>query len=160
MLRTLLARIVPQNDGWLAALFGAGTAGVWLPGSLFVGTFITEDLSCVAAGIFAAEGRIDIVSATIACTLGIWLGDIGLYLIGWLSARGLLRWGWARMRAAVRCGTRWSSPPRRRFPCDNGRRRRRAPPRAALRCTRPRWRSLHLPRGRRRPSRQAQSCSR
>jgi membrane protein DedA with SNARE-associated domain len=98
VLRTLLARIAPQNDGWLAALFGAGTAGVWLPGSLFVGTFITEDLSCVAAGIFAAEGRIDIVTATIACTLGIWLGDIGLYLIGWLTARGLLRWGWARRK--------------------------------------------------------------
>lgn len=107
MLRTLLARIAPQNDGWLAALFGAGTAGVWLPGSLFVGTFITEDLSCVAAGIFAAEGRIDIVSATIACTLGIWLGDIGLYLIGWLSARGLLRWGWARRKMGRLSNSSW-----------------------------------------------------
>ncbi|MCK5944172.1 MAG: VTT domain-containing protein, partial [Planctomycetes bacterium] len=98
MIRPLLARVAEQHDGWLAALFGAGTAGVWLPGSLFVGTFVTEDLSCVAAGIFAAEGRIDLVSATVACTLGIWLGDIGLYLIGWLSARGLLRWGWARRK--------------------------------------------------------------
>ncbi|MFK7742206.1 MAG: VTT domain-containing protein, partial [Planctomycetota bacterium] len=86
--------------GWLLKIFaGGGAAGAaWLPGSLFIGTFITEDLSCVAAGIFAAEGRIDFLTATIACTLGIWLGDIGLYLIGLLTAKGLLRWGWAKRK--------------------------------------------------------------
>ena len=88
-------------------MFGVGVAGVWLPGSLFFGTFITEDLSCVAAGIFAADGHIDFVTATIACTLGIWLGDIGLYLIGWLTTRGLLRWSWAQRRMAGRAKSSW-----------------------------------------------------
>lgn len=88
-------------------MFGAGVAGVWLPGSLFFGTFITEDLSCVAAGIFTADGHIDYVTATIACTLGIWLGDIGLYLIGWLTTRGLLRWGWARRRMQGMSKSSW-----------------------------------------------------
>jgi len=82
----------------LSAVFGVGVAGVWLPGSLFLGTFILEDPSCVAAGIFAAEGHIHFFTATLACTLGIWIGDIGLYLIGWLTTRGLLRWGWAQRR--------------------------------------------------------------
>ena len=98
MLRTLFSISRQAPEGWLAKLFGAGSAGVWLPGSLFVGTFLTEDLSCVAAGVFTAEGRIDFVTASAACALGIWLGDIGLYLIGWLTTRGLLRWGWARRR--------------------------------------------------------------
>ena len=96
--RSFVAQSAQQPEGWLAALFGVGVVGVWLPGSLFFGTFLTEDLSCVAAGIFTADGHIDYVTATIACTLGIWLGDIGLYLIGWLTTRGLLRWGWARRR--------------------------------------------------------------
>jgi membrane protein DedA with SNARE-associated domain len=82
-------------------------AGVWLPGSIFLGTFITEDLSCVAAGVFAADGHIDYVTAIIACSLGIWLGDIGLYLIGWLTTRGLLRWGWAKRRLQGRDNSAW-----------------------------------------------------
>ena len=68
MLPWILARASTHSDGWLAALFGVGAAGVWLPGSLFLGTFVTEDLSCVAAGIFAAEGQIDLLTATVACT--------------------------------------------------------------------------------------------
>ena len=107
VLETIVAQSIQQPDGWLASLFGVGVAGVWLPGSLFFGTFITEDLSCVAAGIFAADGHIDFVTATIACTLGIWLGDIGLYLIGWLTTRGLLRWSWAQRRMAGRAKSSW-----------------------------------------------------
>lgn len=107
MLPWILARASTHSDGWLAALFGVGAAGVWLPGSLFLGTFVTEDLSCVAAGIFAAEGQIDLLTATVACTLGIWLGDIGLYLIGRLTARGLLRWRWARRRMERLQGSAW-----------------------------------------------------
>ena len=107
MLKSLLALSAQKPDGWLPALFGVGVAGVWLPGSLFFGTFITEDLSCVAAGIFAADGHIDYLTATIACTLGIWLGDIGLYLIGWLMARGLLRWGWAKRKMERMSKSSW-----------------------------------------------------
>lgn len=80
---------------------------MWLPGSLFFGTFITEDLSCVAAGIFTADGHIDFVVATVACTVGIWLGDIGLYLIGLLMTRGLLKWGWARRKMERMSQTSW-----------------------------------------------------
>lgn len=107
MLPPLLARAPISSDGWLAALFGVGAAGVWLPGSLFLGTFVTEDLSCVAAGIFSAEGHVDVVTATVACTLGIWLGDLGLYGVGWLTARGLLRWGWARRKMDRLRGSSW-----------------------------------------------------
>ena len=105
--RSFVAQSAQQPEGWLAALFGVGVVGVWLPGSLFFGTFLTEDLSCVAAGIFTADGHIDYVTATVACTLGIWLGDIGLYLIGWLTTRGLLRWGWARRRMQGMSQSSW-----------------------------------------------------
>jgi len=107
LVRSIVAQASQHPDGWLAALFGVGVAGVWLPGSLFVGTFITEDLSCVAAGIFTADGHLDYVTATVACTLGIWLGDIGLYLIGYLTTRGLLRWGWARRRMQGMSKSSW-----------------------------------------------------
>lgn len=94
-------------DDWLRALF-LGDGDAWLPGSLFCGTFVvTEDLSCVAGGIFAAEGVIALPIAIAACATGIWLGDLCLYLIGWASARGLLRWRWARRRLAGHSGAAW-----------------------------------------------------
>lgn len=101
--------VLPQQpDDWLLSLFTAGGDGsIWLPGSLFVGTFVTEDLSCVAGGIFAAQGETGFVAAVVACTLGIWLGDIGLYVIGFLTARGLLRWGWAQRRMAGLADSPW-----------------------------------------------------
>jgi membrane protein DedA with SNARE-associated domain len=67
----------------------------WL--AIVVATFVSEDLTCVAAGLAASTGRIPAVHAIGAAGLGIWLGDLGLYLLGrWLGrpalARAPLRW--------------------------------------------------------------------
>ncbi len=95
----------PETADSLLAFFEGAS---WLPSALFLGTFVTEDLSCVAGGLLAAEGRVALPVAMAACALGIWVGDVGLYLIGWFTARGLLRWGWARRRLDGLRGNSWS----------------------------------------------------
>lgn len=45
-------------------------------------TLISEDLTCIGAGLLAARGLIGFWPATIACFIGIVVGDVGLYLAG------------------------------------------------------------------------------
>ncbi len=59
--------------------------------ALAVATFVSEDLACIAAGLLVADGRIGFVAASIACFLGIFVGDLGLYLIGRAFGRPALR---------------------------------------------------------------------
>ena len=59
-------------------------------------TLVSEDLACLAAGLLVARGSLDFVTASLACGLGIFLGDLGLYALGrlgrpWLH-RAPLRW--------------------------------------------------------------------
>jgi membrane protein DedA with SNARE-associated domain len=70
----------------------------WLPGALFFGTFFSEDLTCLTAGGLVASGGIDLLQATLACGLGIFASDLGLYGLGWMLARGAVRWPWLRKR--------------------------------------------------------------
>ncbi|MGE3878976.1 MAG: VTT domain-containing protein [Planctomycetota bacterium] len=93
---------------WLADLLAElRAAGGWLPVALFLGTFASEDLTCIAAGILAAEGTLSFPAAAIACTLGIYVSDLLLYLVGALGARGLLRWRRLRDRLAEVDATVW-----------------------------------------------------
>lgn len=50
--------------------------------ALALGTLISEDASCVAAGLFVAKGTLGLFAATTACCLGILVGDLGLYYAG------------------------------------------------------------------------------
>ena len=47
-------------------------------------TLISEDLACIAAGLLAARALISPVEAVAASALGIYIGDILLYLTGYL----------------------------------------------------------------------------
>ena len=58
---------------------------------LALATLISEDLTCVWAGVMAAQGRISFVFAVVACLAGIFLGDILLYLVGRVFGRVALR---------------------------------------------------------------------
>ena len=49
---------------------------------IIFGTLISEDLTCIGAGLLAARGLIGFWPASLACLLGIFIGDIGLYLAG------------------------------------------------------------------------------
>ncbi len=58
---------------------------------LALATLISEDLTCVWAGVMAAEGRIGFAFAAIACLFGIFVGDVLLFLAGRLIGRAVLR---------------------------------------------------------------------
>ncbi len=92
----------------MAALCACGNEGEFLSGLesgyegespwklailLAVGTHISEDLACVSAGVLAGHGHISFWIATLACFIGIWAGDMGLYLLGRFGGRRLLSKG-------------------------------------------------------------------
>lgn len=57
----------------------------WLPfaktAGFFFATFVLEDAAAIGAGLLLATGQISWPAAFIACFLGIWVGDAGLYAI-------------------------------------------------------------------------------
>jgi membrane protein DedA with SNARE-associated domain len=65
--------------------------------SLALLTLLSEDLACATAGLLVARGELPYAWATLACFLGILVGDLGLYAlgrgIGWVALeRAPLRW--------------------------------------------------------------------
>ena len=63
-------------------------------------TLVSEDLTCIGAGVMVAQGRIDFVAAALACFLGIFVGDVLLFLAGRYLGRPAL--GRAPLRWFVR----------------------------------------------------------
>jgi membrane protein DedA with SNARE-associated domain len=57
---------------------------------LAAGTLASEDLTCIGAGQFIRLGQISPLTALLGCFLGVYLGDLGLWLIGRLWGRRLL----------------------------------------------------------------------
>jgi membrane protein DedA with SNARE-associated domain len=64
--------------------------------ALFAGTFASEDLTTIAAGLLIREGQVDWSVGILACFLGIFVSDLGLWLIGRVLGRGLLEQPWLR----------------------------------------------------------------
>ncbi len=67
-------------------------------GLLILATFVSEDLTCLTAGLLVPLGRLDLSAALLGCFLGIYLGDLGLWALGRLVGHPLLRWRWLRRR--------------------------------------------------------------
>jgi membrane protein DedA with SNARE-associated domain len=65
------------------------TWATWL--AIVVATFVSEDLTCVAAGLLAARGDMPAAEAIGAAGLGIFLGDLGLYWAGHALGRPALK---------------------------------------------------------------------
>ena len=61
---------------------------------LMAGTLISEDLSCVSAGLLAATGQLHLGLGILACSIGIWAGDLLLYALGRGLRAGVLRVSW------------------------------------------------------------------
>jgi membrane protein DedA with SNARE-associated domain len=57
---------------------------------LAAATLISEDLTCVAAGLLVSHGKLSFLAATLACLVGIFVGDLLLVLAGRLLGRRLL----------------------------------------------------------------------
>ena len=69
------------------------TMSPWLKASvIMLGTFILEDPTSIAVGLFIKAGQIDPFVGGFAVLIGIFLGDFGLYMIGFFAGRTALRW--------------------------------------------------------------------
>jgi membrane protein DedA with SNARE-associated domain len=55
-------------------------------------TLVSEDLTCIAAGVLIAQHRIGFAEGTVGCLLGIFIGDLLLFLAGRVAGRAALRW--------------------------------------------------------------------
>jgi membrane protein DedA with SNARE-associated domain len=62
--------------------------------ALVVGTLVSEDLTCIAAGLLIQRGHLGLTEGIIACTAGIVAGDCGLWLLGRLFGAAALAWPW------------------------------------------------------------------
>ena len=74
--------------------------------SLALLTLASEDLACATAGLLVARGELPFGWAALACFLGIFLGDLGLYALGrglgWVALeRAPLRWFISRSTAVA-----------------------------------------------------------
>jgi membrane protein DedA with SNARE-associated domain len=109
----LLARALPEaaEAAAGAAAAAAGTTGTstvgqhvaelaqWLAGlpalakaaALGLATFASEDLTTIFAGLLVAKGELSFWTALAGCTLGIWIGDGLLWLLGRAVGRPALR---------------------------------------------------------------------
>src|SRR5262249_14674789 len=73
------------------------SVGPWTQmGALFAGTFASEDVTSIAAGLLIREGQVDWFVGILACFLGIFVSDLGLWLLGRVLGRGLLERPWLR----------------------------------------------------------------
>jgi membrane protein DedA with SNARE-associated domain len=70
---------------------------------LAAGTLLSEDLTSIGAGLLVRDGHIEIVPAVVACTAGVYGGDLCLWLAGRLLGRRVLALPWfaRRLNAAA-----------------------------------------------------------
>ncbi len=66
--------------------------------AIALATFVSEDLTCIAVGLLVANGRTDLLLGVTGCFVGIFVGDLGLWLFGRVAGRRVLRWPWLRRR--------------------------------------------------------------
>ncbi|MEW6321119.1 MAG: VTT domain-containing protein [Acidobacteriota bacterium] len=59
----------------------------WVLASIALATLVSEDAAAVGAGALAATGGVPPVGAAAAAGVGIYAGDIGLYVLGRLARR-------------------------------------------------------------------------
>jgi len=57
---------------------------------LALSTLVSEDLTSVGAGLLVREGQLPLVQAVVACVVGVYLGDLGLWWTGRVCGRRLL----------------------------------------------------------------------
>ncbi|MBN9656736.1 MAG: VTT domain-containing protein [Acidobacteria bacterium] len=60
--------------------------------AIALATFASEDLACIGTGVLIAQGKLDFVPGVLACTAGIFAGDILLFLLGRLAGATVMRW--------------------------------------------------------------------
>jgi membrane protein DedA with SNARE-associated domain len=61
---------------------------------LALSTLISEDLASIGAGLLAREGHVPLIAAIVACIVGVYAGDLGLWGIGRVCASHWTRFAW------------------------------------------------------------------
>jgi len=62
--------------------------------ALALGTLVSEDLACIAAGLLIARGDVGVAAGVAGCTAGILAGDVGLWAVGRFCGRAALGSRW------------------------------------------------------------------
>ncbi len=75
--------------------------------ALIGATFISEDLTCITAGLLIHRGELSLPIGLLGCTIGIIVGDVGLWLIGRLGWRGIRQHRWISNRLPARNPQQW-----------------------------------------------------
>ncbi len=78
--------------------------------ALGLATFVQEDIPTVSAALLAAAGKLPWTVGWLGCFLGIWIGDLLLYLAARYAGRRALDWRWVQRfasRAAVARSEGW-----------------------------------------------------
>lgn len=78
--------------------FDPSSSIAWKMVLIILATFILEDPTSIAVGLLIRAGSIAPVPAVVATMLGIFIGDVGLYLLGRFSGRALSSWNWLARR--------------------------------------------------------------
>ena len=65
---------------------------------LAAGTLVSEDLTLISAGLLARDGAVGLMPALAACAAGVYVGDLGLWMLGRIGGRRALRWKWVARR--------------------------------------------------------------
>ncbi len=77
---------------------------------LAAATFVSEDLACISAGLLVSRGTLGFVPATLACLIGITVGDLLLFFVGRVAGRPAVRRAplrWLVTEADVERASRW-----------------------------------------------------
>ncbi|MCK6456394.1 MAG: VTT domain-containing protein [Phycisphaerae bacterium] len=71
----------------------------WLHAAVIsAATFVSEDATCIVTGLLIRAGQLYWAVGLGACVFGIFLGDLGLWLLGRVFGRRVLAWSWVRAR--------------------------------------------------------------
>ncbi|MEO0575320.1 MAG: alpha/beta fold hydrolase [Pseudomonadota bacterium] len=82
-----------------------GFALIVLVLAIIVASYVSEDLTCIATGLLVAEGIVSLPMGVSACLVGLFTGDIALFLAGrWLGPPTLRR---LTSESKLAAATRW-----------------------------------------------------
>src|SRR5947207_178787 len=70
----------------------------WILVAIALSTLASEDLTCITTGQLIRQGHVHWSVGLIGCVLGIYTGDLGLYLAGRTFGRRALRWSFLSKR--------------------------------------------------------------
>ena len=111
------ARATPERVAAAAVPFDPRTIPPATGAALFVlvllimaATLVSEDLTCIGAGLLVAQGRVEFVPGVAACFAGIYTGDVLLYFAGRFVGRPAVRHAplkWVLRPHAIERTSRW-----------------------------------------------------